>query len=168
MTPFEKLSRSLTGYQPNQLVNKIAGGVGGTPTGTKDNPLIIEVDGQAQTILQWSRQLRIPLATLRYRYLAGWPPAQILGREPRPRNRTAEQATLTKSALVVIFDEGGQPMTRRDAAAYLKVQPRSLAQRLRNYRVPGRQNTVRILDLYVGSRLEAAGGVGGTPHRNEG
>jgi len=128
------------------------GGVGGPPP---PQPSTITYANRTLTLSQWSKEFNIPLATLRYRVLAGWTDLEILGLSQHPRDRTREQTPQASArANVLIVDQDGTVVARAVAAARLKIKPRSLAQRLRRWAVPGKQVRIGLADLFAGSRLE--------------
>ncbi len=85
--------------------------------------------------------------TLAYRLNHGWTVDEALGFTPRHRDHAAEQAASAKTqanTLVLVTDNEGRTIPRREAAALLGIQIRSLTHRLRQYRPPAGAAAARI------------------------
>ena len=103
--------------------------------------------GLTQSIRAWAATVDIDRRTLAYRVNHGWRVDEVLGFAQRPRDRAAEQAgsraTQDKTRVLVV-DGDGKPIPRREAAAILGIQIRSLTHRLRQYRPPAGAAAARI------------------------
>lgn len=100
--------------------------------------LTLSVGAWTRTVTQWSREIGLPDTTIRDRKRRGWSDTEALGLAPQPaRDRAAEQqAHADATTELLIVDQDGSIISRREAARRLVCSIATLRNKLHKYRLP--------------------------------
>lgn len=116
---------------------------------TRSDVVLITAMGEARSLRAWAARTGVPKSTISYRLRIGWTPEQAVGVAPPPnRDRTEEHAMSAATvSKVLVMDENGVVLSRREAAVVLECSKHTLVERLRRYQLPEGQARVQLADL---------------------